>query len=47
MEENLTKTPTQRVEEEQAKVKEYWRRKKAGLPQLKERRLPLKHPADH
>lgn len=47
VEETLAKTPAQLLEEEQNKVKEYWRRKKAGLPQLKERRLPLKHPADH
>jgi ribosomal protein S4 len=41
------KSHKQLLEEEQAKVTEYWRRKKAGEPQVKPRRPALKHPADH
>jgi ribosomal protein S4 len=44
--ENKAKSVKQKEEEEQLRVKAYWARKAKKLPPEKEKRLPLKHPAN-
>ena len=40
------KSVKQKAEEEQARIKVYWARKTKNLPPVRQRRLPLKHPAN-
>jgi len=44
--ENKAKSPKQKKEEEETRVKAYWARKAKKLPPERLKRLPLKHPAN-